>query len=73
MQTLAEFTATQNGLVYGRKDGMFVCGINGGGFLSLSDDKSLAVRYPNNTRTLAWAADNGVTLIPAHNRILHYA
>jgi hypothetical protein len=71
MKTLTELDA-YNGLVYGRKGGMWVCGFNGVN-LSLSTDKTLAVRYQNTVRTLEFAAEHGLTLIPARNRVICYA
>jgi len=72
MKTLTELN-TGNGLVYARKDGLWVCGTNGGGHLRLSTDKSLAVRYVDNVNTRAFAAQHGINLTPARNRVLHYA
>jgi hypothetical protein len=52
-------------MVYARKNGLWLCGFNGGGFPRLSDDKTSAVRYRDDDDIRNWAASNGFALIAA--------
>jgi hypothetical protein len=55
---------TKKNYVYALKDGLYICGFNGGGFFRLCSDKEMAHRYVDNDGTRAFAAKMGCELMP---------